>query len=200
MTTKLLTTDIWPTLTAAAKKSGSSNVAVAYFGSSGSTLLPLSEGSRLVVDASDQTVKCGQTNPHELAKMLKKGVRVYSLPNLHAKIFVFGRSAYIGSTNVSKHSEGILVEAVIRTTDPEAVSSAKRFIVSLCVNPVGPRSIDRLKRLYRPPRFLSGRHRKTVLPFDPINDCSVGGGRRPGGLRRHRGNWRPNSKGQNHKC
>src|SRR3990170_3851068 len=96
MTTKLLTTDIWPTLTAAAKKSsGPSDGAVAYFGSSGSTLLPLSEGSRLVVDASDQAIKCGQPNPHELAKMLKKGVRVFSVPNLHAKIFVFGRSAYI---------------------------------------------------------------------------------------------------------
>src|SRR6266853_4325440 len=118
MTVTLLTRRIWPTLTAAAKGSRARpTVAVAYLGQGAAKLLPLPNGSWLVVDASESAVKSGQTCPAELKKLLKRGVRIYSRKNLHAKIFVFGPKAFIGSANVSRNSASMLHEAVVAITD-----------------------------------------------------------------------------------
>src|SRR5712664_1556260 len=117
MTSTLLTHRIWPTLTAAAKGARvKPAVAVAYFGQGAAKLLPLPNGSWLVVDASESAVKSGQTCPAELKKLLKRGVRIYSRKNLHAKIFVFGPKAFIGSANVSRNSASMLHEAVVAIT------------------------------------------------------------------------------------
>ena len=157
MSVIVLTSRIWHTLTAAAKQSRRpSAVAVAYFGKGAAKLLPLGHGSRLVVDASEIAVKSGQTCPAELKKLMRMGVRVYSIQNLHAKVFVFGTKALIGSANVSQHSAGTLVEAMVATTDRSAVSSARDFVRGLCVQELGPETIARLARMYRPPRLLPG--------------------------------------------
>lgn len=156
MSAKLITSKIWPTISAAAKGTKRpAHVAVAYFGSGASKLLPLAKGSRLVVDASIPRVKSGLTCPAELKKLHKKGVLIYSVPNLHAKVFVFGSKAFVGSTNVSNNSAGTLVEAVISTTNKKAVSDAKGFVQSLCLHELGPEMIDSLAKLYNPPKFTS---------------------------------------------
>jgi|SRR5216683_2998370 hypothetical protein len=160
MTVTLLTRRIWPTLTAAAKSSRvRPAVAVAYFGQGAAKLLPLPNGSRLVVDASENAVKSGQTCPAELKKLLKRGVRIYSRNNLHAKIFVFGPKAFIGSANVSRNSAHTLHEAMVVTTDAEAVAAAKEFVRGLCVQELGPETLSYLGKLYRPPQ-LSGAARR----------------------------------------
>jgi len=64
--------------------------AVAYFGAGSSGRLPLPSGSCLVVDASDYTVSGGLTCPADLEKLLNRGVDVYRVSNLHAKVFVLG--------------------------------------------------------------------------------------------------------------
>lgn len=130
---------------------------MAYLGSGASRLLPLERGSRLVVDASEAAVRAGQTNPAELSKFQRRRVRVYTVPNLHSKVFVFGREAFIGSANVSNRSATSLVEAVVRTRDLKTVTAAKRFVGELCVHELGPEAIRRLEKLYRPPKFLGGR-------------------------------------------
>jgi hypothetical protein len=130
-------------------------VAVAYFGAGASRLLPFPKGSRLVVDASERTVASGQTCPADLLKLVKKGVAVYSVPNLHAKVFVLGRAAYIGSANVSKNSAR-LVEAMIRTTMPSAVRAALRFVQDHCLHELTPTILKRLTKLYRPPHVPGG--------------------------------------------
>src|ERR1019366_9999502 len=102
MSTVFVSDNIWPQLTTAVRDSRQRcAVAVAYFGKGASNLLPLAQGSRLVVDASERAVASGQTCPADLFKLLKRGVTIYSVPNLHAKVFVLGRAAYIGSANVS---------------------------------------------------------------------------------------------------
>jgi hypothetical protein len=53
MKTPILTKNIWEEITAAAKNSKTrSFVAVAYLGRNGAQLLPLTNGSKLVIDAS----------------------------------------------------------------------------------------------------------------------------------------------------
>ena len=81
MSVDLITTKIWPTLTAAARRSRRpAAVAVAYFGRGAAKLLPLRHGSCLVVDAGDAAVKSGQTCPAELKKLITKGTQQNSLP------------------------------------------------------------------------------------------------------------------------
>jgi hypothetical protein len=161
MTVTLLTDRIWPTLTAAAKSSRiRPAVAVAYFGQGAAKLLPLPNGSRLVVDASESAVKSGQTCPAELKKLLKRGVRIYTRNNLHAKIFVFGTKVFVGSANVSQNSAHALREAMVVTTDSKAVAAAKEFVHGLCIQELGPEMLSRLGKLYRPPRLPGALRRR----------------------------------------
>jgi hypothetical protein len=153
----LLTNGIWKSITSAAKNSRKpSYVAVAYFGQGASKLLPLRTNSRLVVDASDNAVKGGQTHPADLKHLQKRGVVIYSVANLHAKIYVFDSSAFVGSANVSNNSAGTLIESMVRTTDPGIIRSAKSFVDSLCLDELSPSTLDRLQKIYRPPRRPKG--------------------------------------------
>src|ERR1700692_1597824 len=115
MTSAFISKGVWHELTKTVRASGPRCfAAVAYFGAGGSRRLPLPSGSSLVVDASDRAGGCGQTCPADLQKLIDRGVTVYSVPNLHAKVFVVGRTAFVGSTNVSTRSADQLLEAVIR--------------------------------------------------------------------------------------
>ncbi|MCZ7637669.1 MAG: phospholipase D family protein [Verrucomicrobia bacterium] len=133
------------------------HVAVAYFGRGASKLLPLKRGSRLVVDASDGAVRSGQTCPKDLKVLIDRGVSVFSVPNLHAKVYVFGRRAFVGSANASAHSRDDLVEAMLFTTDAGAVADTREFVKKLSGQRLTPEIVKRLARLYRPPRFPGGR-------------------------------------------
>jgi hypothetical protein len=168
MSTVFVRQGIWPQLTKAV--SGSRQpcaVAVAYFGKGASGLLPLSKGSSLVVDASERAVASGQTCPADLRNMVKRGVTVFSVPNLHAKVFVLDRVAYVGSTNVSNRSANQLVEAVIRTTEPSAVRAARSFVREHCLHELTPELLKRLVKLYRPPQIPGGRRGKKRVKESP---------------------------------
>jgi hypothetical protein len=161
MTTTLLTAGVWPELTRAVRGSqGPVCAAVPYFSQAGSRMLPLKRGDILVVIASDATVASGQTCPSALRRLLNKGVKVYSLENLHAKVFVLGRTAYVGSANVSASSKEHLVEAVVAIHDRNTVAAAKSFVSGLCESRVTHTELDRLAAIYRPPR--GGADTKTV--------------------------------------
>lgn len=155
MAVTLITKNIWATLTKAAKLSKTkSMVAVAYFGQQGASMLPLKKGSTLLVDASEKAVKSGQTCPAELLKLYYKGVQVYSLENLHAKLFVIGKELFIGSTNVSGNSSKLLQEAIVKTNDKQAIEDAKAFIESHTGTiEMGEEQLMKLQQLYRPLKF-----------------------------------------------
>lgn len=165
MSTVLLTQAVWPQLTEAVHDSRRPClVAVAYFGAGASRLMPLQKDSRLVVDASERAVASGQTCPAELLRLVRRGVRVYSVPNLHAKVFVLGGTAYVGSTNVSNRSASHLIEAVLRTSEPSAVQAARRFVEDHCLDPLGPERLGRLATLYRPPLIPGGKSKQRGVP------------------------------------
>ena len=94
MTTRFVSDGLWPALTREIRRArGRCDVAVAYFGQGADELVPLREGSRLVVDASEAAVGSGQTYPPGLLRLQRRGVRVFSAPRLHAKVFVVGNTA-----------------------------------------------------------------------------------------------------------
>jgi len=101
-------------------------------------------------------VKSGQTHPADLKFLQERGVIIYSVPNLHAKIYVCDDVALVGSANASNHSAGTLIETMLRTTDPGIVRSAKSFVGSLCLNELSRGALDRLQEIYRSPRIPGG--------------------------------------------
>jgi hypothetical protein len=144
---------VWKAISEQAKTSQRADVAVAFFGKGAARQLPLPAKSRLVVDASEATVRAGATCPAELLLLVTRGVTVHSCNDLHAKVYVFGRTAFIGSANVSKASGSRLVEAVVRTTDSQTVRAAQRFVTELAMGPpLGPEALKTLQTCYKPPR------------------------------------------------
>ncbi|MCH7225106.1 phospholipase D-like domain-containing protein [Haloferula sp. A504] len=163
MSTKLITTGVWKELTKAAKSARKPcHVAVAYFSEGADRLLPLPSGSRLVVNANERVVAAGQTCPTTLERLLEKGVKIYSVENLHAKVFVIGETAYVGSSNASWNSERRLVEVVVRSNDAGVVRSARKLVEGLCLSELTPGALARLAGIYVPPKFPHGKGRKRV--------------------------------------
>jgi len=161
MAAKLITEHIWRDLAVAAKRTQRPTfAAVAYLGKAAGKLLPFRRGSRLVVDASPAAVAAGQTCPSELELLARRGVRVFSVENLHSKVFVIGNRAYVGSANASHHSAQRLLEAVMTTADPRTVLAARSYVRRLCQHELGPEELQRLKKLYRPPRIAGGYPRR----------------------------------------
>ncbi len=135
-------------------------VAVAYIGIRGAKLLPLPAESRLVVDASEVSVKAGRTCPAELLKLANRKVRIYSVANLHAKVYVLDHTVYVGSANASDNSANSLVEAMLATDDRVAVAGARRFVQDMCLNRLTDEALKKLSKLYRPPRFRVPKRRR----------------------------------------
>lgn len=158
MSTIFLQAGLWGQLTTAVRKAkGRADVAVAYFGKDGCDLLPLRAGSRLVVDASEAALKSGQTYPEGLLKLYRKGVAIYSKPGLHAKVFVVGNRAFVGSANASKYSAHTLVEAALVTDDRATVRQVSGFINALALHELGEAELKRLMTVYRPPKVIGGK-------------------------------------------
>lgn len=160
MATKFHSDDSWSRIRDLARMRGRRLVAVPFLGKGAIRRLPLQAGDLLIVRLDEATVKSGQTSPFEVGKFLRRGVEVHAQSNLHAKVFVFGKTAVIGSTNVSSTSEEHLLEAVVETSDRRTVSAATAFVRSLRGDVVTPQYAKRLEKLYVPPRILgAGRPR-----------------------------------------
>ena len=150
----LVTTNVWNQIATAAKNTKlPSQVAVAYFGSKGPTLLPLLKGSALVVDASIPTVAQGATSPAALDQIRKTGVDIYTAQYLHAKVFAFDSVAFVGSANASQNSETKLIEAILRVKSKAEISAIREFVESLCITKLSASDLTDLKTYYQPPKL-----------------------------------------------
>jgi len=167
----LITSEPWDHIQGLVQRQpGKCHVAVAYFGSGASKLLPLKSGSVLVVDMSERAVGSGQTKPSEVLSLINNGVEVHSVQNLHAKVFVIGTRALVGSTNVSYSSANALIEALVETDVREAVGLCRDFVRSLKGEAISKAYARRMQRLYRPPRFGMGdQKRRTKATLQPAH-------------------------------
>lgn len=150
---KLVTKNYWSKITEAALTADEpSFVAVAYFGAGGHKLLPLREGSKLVVDASIAAVSNGITNPKALRKLHTKGVEVYSIPLLHAKVFAFDSVGFVGSTNVSFNSKNRLFEANVKIRRNKTLKQIRSFVKNLSTDRLDDAALDWLDLKYKKPK------------------------------------------------
>ncbi len=123
---KILSSNLWPEIETLAANAKTKQVAVAYV--SDDLRVKFNAGDTLITDASDERIASGNTSKRILSNVVKKNVEIYSLPNLHSKIFIFDNVLVMGSTNLSSSSRNRLHEAGIVTDDPKLLLSAKKLL------------------------------------------------------------------------
>lgn len=144
---------VWSRLTTLARGRNRASAAVPYFGSGANDLLPLRKGSTLVVRFDREAVRCGQVNPKEIIRAIKTGVEVHACANLHAKVFVLGDTAIVGSANVSTSSAKSLIEACVEIKNRSFAAKCRKFIDSLKGDKIGLEFAKKMAPLYKPPKF-----------------------------------------------
>ncbi len=148
---------LWSELQARVRAPARVRAAVAYIGTGGAKLLPLKADDELIVDMSLPTVRHGATDPKEIRKLIRRGVRVWTRESLHAKFFVMGNAVLAGSANISRNAYERLDEAGLLTTSPAAVRQALAAFAKMCTEPVRPKYLAQCIKEYRPPVFNAGR-------------------------------------------
>lgn len=158
----LSSSTLWPTIKKLSKAAKTrSYVAAPYLGCGSADLLPLGEGDVLICALTLANARSGVVSPADVEKLRGRGVEVYLRENLHAKIYLFGRTAIVCSANVSRTSESVLDEAGIMTSDGVVVRAVRDWFTSRMGEPVTPEWLKRCADAYRPPRGGLGAPRVT---------------------------------------
>jgi hypothetical protein len=158
--------DLWSTLRVLARRTkGPRYVAVPYLGEGGAALLPLSRGDVLICALTEQNSRNGSVCPAEIAVLQKRGVRVYWQSDLHAKIYLFGRTSIVGSPNLSKSSRDNLDEAALVTTDSDVARRLRNWFSDRMQAPVTPRWLLHCRSIYRPPKGGVRRGKDARMPL-----------------------------------
>jgi hypothetical protein len=133
----------WPAITKALRSAGPRYAAVAYVASGADELMPLRAGDVLVANIGDAAMASRATSPAVIRTFLDRGVDVYSLERLHAKVMATRRLAVIGSANASVNSATNVDEAVVITDDQATIEQVRAFVQSLDLAvPVTPEFLD----------------------------------------------------------
>jgi hypothetical protein len=125
---RVLSSDLWKTVRAKARKARRRQAAIAYVTQD---LIGFRKGDTLMVDASTNAIASGETDAKLLRKLYKRGVRLYHCPCLHAKVLLLDEWAVIGSGNMSKSSADGLVEVGVMTDHSSTVAGVASFIEQL---------------------------------------------------------------------
>lgn len=141
---------VLPRLAKAAKRP--SYVAVPYLGSGAAKLLPLARGDVLVCALTEQNAKNGSVCPADLITLRRRGVSIYLQDDLHAKIFLFGGTAIVGSSNLSNSSRDILDDAALLTTNRTVTRQIRRWFAERTREPLTPEWLSHCIDIYRPPQ------------------------------------------------
>lgn len=117
---------LWAEIARRARKAHRLHVVVGYLGLQ-PVLSRWPADSLLIADLSEDAVRSGSSSARG-ALRLPKHVQVRSLPNLHAKVYLFDSSAIVASANLSLNSREGLIEAGTLLTSPRDVRQVERFV------------------------------------------------------------------------
>jgi len=170
--------DVWSHIRNLLSGSRRISAAIGYVGADADAYLPMRGPGTIVVNAGDEALTTGSTDPNVLLRWTRRGVRVYSLPSLHAKvILVEGDPSFVlvGSANVSWSSANRLDEAVLLADERETVDEMSTAIAAWQLEAGEPLTQEWLQEAVRraqpaPPRP------------QPEHDPQRSGGSRPSGF------------------
>lgn len=170
--TEAFGTDVWAKVRSEMKGRSRRYAAVSYIGRQGAELLPLRRGDHLVCDGSDAVLKSGGTSPAALRELVNRGVHVWSVGGLHAKVLANDSVAVIGSANASTHSNERLLEAVAILPTKASATRVAAFVTALASRPdavvCDETWLVEAEKAYRPPKSgVGGRPRVGVAGVLP---------------------------------
>lgn len=159
--------DPWPQITGALRKAKKRIAVTPYLNGDAYAMLPLRRSKDLlVVDACERNVKSGVTNPHEIERFLRSGVRCFTVDDLHAKAYLADNNLFVGSANGSTNSRNTLIEACLQVNNAAAAEQFEAWLGGLALVPLTKERISELKAIYKPPRWPknggSGRRRASA--------------------------------------
>jgi hypothetical protein len=127
-----------------------------YIGSNVNNMIAFKPGDFLISSITEANVKQGNVNPSSLEYLKMQGVRIFSINNLHSKIYYFNDSVVVCSANLSENSKNNLVESGIWTDDQETLKSVLEDLRLLCKEEVNLEFIRSLKTSYNPALKITG--------------------------------------------
>lgn len=144
---------------------------VSFIGKGAETLMPLRRGDRLVCNADEATIKRGLTNPDALKLFHRKGVEVYSVVGLHAKVISGSDFAWVGSANASNSG---YFEATVRLGRSGA-RQVGRWADSMCKREpqLTGADITRLQKLPRPARVWAPRQPRAEVNLSQVDSLRI---------------------------
>lgn len=130
MSTFLSEEKLWQKITELSKKSKRVRAIVGFVGTNPHEVIHWPKRSELFADLSVDTVKRGASSARGAMKLLKRGVRVFHTPALHAKIYLFDRAAIVCSANASESSQR-LIEAGVLLRGSHELATIQSFVSRL---------------------------------------------------------------------
>jgi hypothetical protein len=125
---QFITGDIWTEVNKKLTGKQKKTACIAYVTSDN---LKLTKGDILVCDASNYSIKNGNTSAVTLENYFTKGVKIYSNQDLHSKLLLTDKFLVIGSSNLSTNSAINLIESAVLTDNDILISQSKAFSYNL---------------------------------------------------------------------
>ncbi len=159
---------LWNTIVALAGRSRGRNlVAVPYVSAGASKLLKLGRGDVLLSALTKANCRSGAVCPAELTTFREQGVRLYQQADLHAKVYLLGKTLIVSSANLSGPSRDRLDETGVLSTERSCIREAMAWFRARLTQPVMPKWLKECERVYRPPRNPMGGRRSRSGPDVP---------------------------------
>jgi hypothetical protein len=156
---------LWTTIAAlAARNRGRNLVAAPYVGAGASRLLKLGRGDVLLSAVTKPNCRSGAVCPAELKALQERGVRLYQQADLHAKVYLLGKTLIVASANLSRDR---LDETGVLSTERSCLRDAMVWFRARLTQPVMSQWLEECARVYRPPRNPMGGRRARNRPDVP---------------------------------
>lgn len=165
MLEQFITGDVWSAVNKL-PDNGNKIACIAYVTT---TNLKLKKGDVLICDASEYSIRFGETSAKTIKEYYNEGVTIYSNPQVHAKLLLSKDYVVIGSANMSVNSAMHLIEAAIITSQKTSLSQARAFLHNLVkesreLSEQDIKSLLRIKVVPRPRKvFKKSKTRRKVF-------------------------------------
>jgi hypothetical protein len=123
--------DVWSEIKLLLSGYNDVQAAIAFVGADADQYLPLRGPATIVVNAGEDALRNGWTDPAVLLRWTRRGVRVHTLSTLHAKLMVAQGSqpfVLVGSADVLSTSGRAMEEAILLADEKDTVDEVRRAI------------------------------------------------------------------------
>ena len=153
--------EVWPEIKALLSGYNDVQAAIAFVGADADAYLPLRGPATIVVNAGEEALRNGWTDPAVLLRWTRRGVRVHTLSTLHAKLLVAqGNPSFVlvGSADVLSTSGRALEEAILLADEKDTVDEVRRAVDRwrrLAGEPLTDAWLQAAAQRYRPPGSIA---------------------------------------------